>query len=205
MDEAAVGMRFEEAASLRDLLHTVEEMEQKQKMASAEGDDTDIYAFYAGRRWSRSTCSTCGTAGSLIAASSSGKTRSSSIPPNSSSLIKQIYLEQQYVPRVIHVPVDFEDREPLEEVLSEKRGRKVEIHTPQRGQKKAMLALVETNAKHSFDQRFRVLKPTSKAIAVALQDALNLSDEPRRIECFDIRISRAPTRSPAWWSGKTAG
>src|SRR5437763_1995563 len=47
MDEAAVGMRFEEAASLRDLLHTVEEMEQKQKMASAEGDDTDIYAFYA--------------------------------------------------------------------------------------------------------------------------------------------------------------
>jgi excinuclease ABC subunit C len=46
--------------------------------------------------------------------------------------------------------------------------------------------LVEKNAKHSFDQRFRVLKPTSKAIAEALQGALNLADPPRRIESFDI-------------------
>ena len=63
---------------------------------------------------------------------------------------------------------------------------KVEIQTPQRGQKKAMLSLVETNAKHSFDARFRVLKPSSKAIQEALQDALRLPEPPRRIECFDI-------------------
>ena len=84
------------------------------------------------------------------------------------------------------MPVDFEDREVLEELLSEKRGRKVEIHTPQRGQKKALLDLVETNAKHSFEQRFRVMKPSSKAIQEALQDALGLPDPPKRIECFDI-------------------
>jgi excinuclease ABC subunit C len=82
--------------------------------------------------------------------------------------------------------VDFEDREALEELLSEKRNRKVEIHTPQRGQKKAMLDLVETNAKHSFDARFRVLKPSSRAIQEAVQDALNLPEPPKRIECFDI-------------------
>src|SRR6202163_1006806 len=86
----------------------------------------------------------------------------------------------------MHVPVDFEDREPLEELLSERRGRKVEIQTPQRGQKKAMLELVESNAKYSFEQRFRVLKPSSKAIQEALQDALGLESAPRRIECFDI-------------------
>jgi len=103
-----------------------------------------------------------------------------------SSLLKQVYLDQPYVPGLIHVPVDFEDRQELEEVLSEKRGRKTEIHTPQRGQKKAMLALVETNARHSFDQRFRVLRPSSKAIQEALREALNLPDAPRRIECFDI-------------------
>ena len=57
----------------------------------------------------------------------------------------------------------------LEEFLSERRGRKVEIHTPQRGQKRAMIELVESNAKHSFDQRFRVLTPSSKAIQEALQ------------------------------------
>jgi excinuclease ABC subunit C len=62
----------------------------------------------------------------------------------------------------------------------------VEIHTPQRGQKKAMLDLVETNAKHSFDARFRVLKPSSRAIQEAVQDALNLPEPPKRIECFDI-------------------
>jgi excinuclease ABC subunit C len=62
----------------------------------------------------------------------------------------------------------------------------VEIQTPQRGQKKAMLELVESNAKHSFEQRFRVLKPSSLAIQTALQDALNLETAPQRIECFDI-------------------
>src|SRR5207237_9303329 len=96
------------------------------------------------------------------------------------------YLDQQYTPGLSDVPVDFEDREVLEEFLGEKRGRKVEIHTPQRGQKKAMLALVETNAKHSFHQRFRVMKPSSIAIQEALQDALTLPEPPKRIECFDI-------------------
>src|SRR5205085_10627649 len=85
-----------------------------------------------------------------------------------------------------HVPVEFEDLELLEELLSEKRNRRVEIRTPQRGQKKALLGMVQTNARHSFDARFRVLKPSSLAIQGALQDALNLPDAPSRIECFDI-------------------
>src|SRR5215831_5752342 len=187
MDEAARNMRFEEAASVRDLLHTVEELEQKQKMAAAEGDDTDIYGYYAEPP--------------LVAVNlfhlRNGRIvdrreffwedqDSFEAPELFSALLKQIYLEQQYVPRTVHIPVDFEDREPLEELLSEKRGRRVEIHTPQRGSKKAMLGLVETNAKNSFEQRFRVLKPTSRAISAALQDALNLAEAPRRIECFDI-------------------
>jgi len=90
------------------------------------------------------------------------------------------------LPKAIHVPLEFEDRELLEETLTERAGHKVEIHTPQRGQKRAFLDLVENNAKHSFEQRFRVLKPTSKAIGEALQNALNLPEEPRRIESFDV-------------------
>jgi len=88
------------------------------------------------------------------------------------------------------VPVDFEDRATLEELLAEKRsaprGGGVEIRTPQRGQKKALMDLVATNARHSFHARFRVLKPSSQAIQRALQDALNLPTAPTRIECFDI-------------------
>jgi len=187
MQQASDETRFEEAASLRDLVSTVEEMEERQKMAAAKGDDIDIFAAYAEPP---------------LVALNLFHLRNGQIvdrreffwedqhefdqPQFFSALIKQIYIDQQHIPSIIHVPVDFEDREALEELLSEKRGRKVEIHTPQRGQKKAMLNLVETNAKHSFDQRFRVMKPSSRAIEEALQDALGLPDAPKRIECFDI-------------------
>jgi excinuclease ABC subunit C len=187
METAAEEMRFEEAASLRDLLATVEEIEQRQKMAAAKGDDVDIFAVYAEPP---------------LVALNLFHLRNGQIvdrreffwedqhefdePQFFSSLIKQIYLDQQYIPGEIHVPVEFEDREALEELLSEKRNRKVEIRTPQRGQKKALLDLVQTNAKHSFDARFRVLKPSSRAIQEALQDALNLPSAPERIECFDV-------------------
>ncbi len=120
-------------------------------------------------------------------ASSSGKTRWSSIPAEFfEALLKQVYLNEPFIPGHIHVPADFEDRDELEEFLAERRGKKVEIATPQRGTKKALLALVETNAKHSFEQRFRVMRPSSLAIKEALQNALNLPEPPRRIECFDI-------------------
>jgi excinuclease ABC subunit C len=187
METASEDMRFEEAASLRDLLTTVEEIEERQKMAAAKGDDVDIFAVYAEPP---------------LVALNLFHLRNGQIvdrreffwedqlefdePQFFSSLLKQLYLDQQYIPAEIHVPVEFDDREALEELLSEKRNRRVEIRTPQRGQKKALLALVETNAKHSFDARFRVLKPSSRAIQEALQDALNLPDAPSRIECFDI-------------------
>ena len=187
MEAASEAMRFEEAASLRDLITTVEEIEERQKMAAAKGDDVDIFAVYAEPP---------------LVALNLFHLRNGQIvdrrelfwedqmdfdePTFFSSLLKQIYLDQQFIPAEIHVPVDFEDREALEEMLSEKRQRKVEIRTPQRGQKKALLGLVETNAKHSFDARFRILKPSSRAIQEALQDALNLPDAPARIECFDI-------------------
>ena len=187
MEGASADMRFEEAAGLRDLIATVEEIEERQKMAAAKGDDVDIFAIYAEPP---------------LVALNLFHLRNGQIvdrrelfwedqmeydePVFFSSLLKQIYLDQQFIPAEIHVPVEFEDREALEELLSELRHHKVEIRTPQRGQKKALLELVETNAKHSFDARFRVLKPSSRAIQEALQDALNLPGAPARIECFDI-------------------
>ncbi|MDP2998698.1 MAG: excinuclease ABC subunit UvrC, partial [Bryobacterales bacterium] len=187
MAEASAAERFEEAAGLRDLIATVEELDEKQKMAAADGEDTDILACYAEPP--------------LVAVNQFHLRRGRIVDRREffwedrldfdpaelfSSLIKQLYLDGRYIPGLIHVPLDFEDREALEEVLSERRGRAVEIHTPQRGQKKALLGLVETNARHSFDQRFRVLRPTSKQIQEALRDGLGLEEPPRRIECFDI-------------------
>ncbi len=101
------------------------------------------------------------------------------------SLLKQLYLDPPYVPKSIYTPVDFADRDTLAAALS-KRGRKVCIEVPQRGEKRSLLDLAGTNAKQSYDQRFRVMKPSERLIAEALEDALMLPETPTRIECFDI-------------------
>jgi excinuclease ABC subunit C len=187
MHAASKEMRFEEAAGLRNLITTVREVEEKQKMAAAEGDNADIFAYYAeppliavNLFHSRN--------GRVVDRREMFWEDQLEFDPAEffGALLKQVYLNQPYVPGHIHVPTDFDDRAELEEVLSEKRGRKVEIATPQRGAKRALLDLVSTNAKNSFAQRFRVLKPSSSAIQGAVQDALGLPSPPKRIECFDI-------------------
>jgi excinuclease ABC subunit C len=82
----------------------------------------------------------------------------------------------------------------------------VNIQTPQRGDKRSLLDLAGNNAKQSYDQRFRVMKPTTKAIQEALQDALGLPELPERIECFDIsHIQGAETVASmvVWEDGRT--
>ena len=184
---AAECLEFERAANLRDLLATVEEMEQRQKMDAPEGDDTDIFAYYAEPPLVAVNLFHLRN-GKIVDRREFFWEDQLTFDPGEmfSSLLMQIYLEQQYVPKIIHVPVEFEDLEVMEELLTEKRGYKVEIHTPQRGPKKAMLSLVEMNAKNSFETRFRVMKPSAKVAQEAMQEALDLPELPERIECFDI-------------------
>jgi excinuclease ABC subunit C len=187
MAAAAEKELYEQAASYRDLLRTMEDIEERQRIAAAQGDDTDVLAYHEE---------------APLVAANLFHLRGGRVVDRREfywedlaafnaeefvvSLLKQLYLEADYLPKAIHVPEEFEDRELLEEMLSERAGHRVEIFTPQRGQKRAMLDLVKNNAAHSFEQRFRVLKPTSKAIGEALQNALDLVEEPERIECFDI-------------------
>jgi excinuclease ABC subunit C len=103
-----------------------------------------------------------------------------------SSFLKQLYLDQPYLPDAIHVPVDFEDRDLLREFLSEKRGRAVSIEVPQGGAKHALVELVARNACHSFTRRFRVANPPAREKVEQLAEALELARAPRRIECFDV-------------------
>jgi excinuclease ABC subunit C len=187
MQDASQGERYEEAAGYRDLLNTLGEMDERQKIAAAEGDDTDVIGWYAeppqvavnlfhlrgGRVMDRRD---------FYWEDQEEFNPAEFLP----SLLKQLYLEANYLPRYIHTPIDFEDRALLEEVLTETAGHRVEILNPQRGQKHAFLELVEKNAQHSFLLRFRVLRPSSKAIAEALESALGLPETPKRIECFDI-------------------
>ena len=187
MATAAEKELYEQAAAYRDLLRTLEDIEERQRIASAQGDDTDVLAYYAEPPLVAANLFHL-RAGRVVDRREFYWEDLEEFHPAEfvPALLKQLYLEAEYLPKAIHVPEEFEDREVLEELLTERANHKVEIFTPQRGSKKAILDLVKSNAEHSFTQRFRVLKPNSKAIAEALQNALNLPEEPTRIESFDI-------------------
>jgi excinuclease ABC subunit C len=187
MKNASEGERFEEAAGYRDLLRTLAEMEERQKIAAASGDDTDVIAWYAEPPQVAVNLFHI-RGGRVVDRRDFYWENQEEFNPAEflPSLLKQLYLDTAYLPRCIHTPIDFEEREVLEEVLTEQAKHRVEISNPQRGKKHHFLELVEKNAQHSFVQRFRVLRPSSEAIADALQAALGMLEPPKRIESFDI-------------------
>jgi len=242
MEKAAQAQEYERAAKYRDLISTVEQLQEKQRIAAVEGDDADVFGYHyenemlavnlfhmrGGRVLDRREFfweelpeleSAIGHVGAGAPTRPAGRSQAVSEPngelwtgegghhsidlpgsrPDSfnpgeflSALLKQLYIGQPYVPRNIYVPIDFEDRDSLEDLLSDQlaagggRATRVNILVPQRGDKRSLIDLAGNNAKQSYDQRFRVMKPNAKAIQEALQDALGLPEIPRRIECFDI-------------------
>lgn len=193
MLEASGALEFERAAALRDLASTVEEVTEKQRVAAAEGRDIDFVGIHAesplvavnvfhvrnGRVVDRREFYW-----EDIAAYDASKFLGSLLP--------QLYLGTRQAPSSIKVPTHFEGLGALAELLSEKRGSKVEISVPQRGSGKALLDLVGTNAKQCFEQRFRIRKPAASKVMEAWYDALDLplpegaAKSGSRIECFDI-------------------
>ncbi|HUC30278.1 MAG TPA: excinuclease ABC subunit UvrC [Candidatus Acidoferrum sp.] len=272
MEQAAAAQEYERAARYRDLISTVEQLLERQRIAAAEGDDADVFGYHyengmlavnlfhmrggkmvdrreffweelpefaatpehdpsnthvgtgAPERPVEQASSAAladseadgGTVPSRASLVTDGRRRPSPHDPFHpgeffSALLKQLYIGQPYVPRNLYVPVDFEDREELEDLLSEQgadksiRPTRVHILVPQRGDKRSLIDLAGNNAKQSYDQRFRVLKPNARRIQEELQEALSLPDLPKRIECFDIsHIQGAETVASmvVWEDGK---
>jgi excinuclease ABC subunit C len=247
MGQAAASQEYERAARYRDLISTVEQLQERQRIAAAEGDDADVFGYHyengmlavnlfhmrggrvLDRReffWEELPQLTPENGGTAAPSSSSGQAPGSRVEPILpapaaadafnpgeffSTLLQQLYIGQPYVPRNLYVPVDFEDREALEDLLSDQAAgesahtARVHILVPQRGDKRSLIDLAGANAKQSYDQRFRVLKPNTKAIQEELQEALSLPELPKRIECFDIsHIQGAETVASmvVWEDGK---
>jgi len=257
MEQAAAAQEYERAARYRDLISTVEQLQERQRIAAAEGDDADVFGYHfengmlavnlfhmrAGKMvdrreffWedlpefamgepgsndsSTSDCHPSHSEGPMYSASRGTNVGRSATADNKahfhpgeffSALLKQLYIGQPYVPRNLYVPIDFEDREELEDLLSEQdtgggaRATRVHILVPQRGDKRSLIDLAGNNAKQSYDQRFRILKPNARKIQEELQEVIGLPDLPKRIECFDIsHIQGAETVASmvVWEDGK---
>lgn len=187
MVRAAQDERFEAAAKYRDLIQTVSQLGERQKVASARSEDIDIVGVHAEPPLAALNLFHMRNGRVVERREYFWEDLSDSETTEFlGAFLKQFYLNESSTPSQIFVPLDFEDRGLLEEILSERRGRQVEIITPQRGVKKQFVDLVARNAKLSFDQRFRTLTPSSKAISAALQEALDLESPPCHLECFDI-------------------
>jgi excinuclease ABC subunit C len=239
MEAAAENMQFELAARLRDQLITVSQAQDKQRIASSDDEDADVFGFHyesdmlavnlfhmrAGKIVDRRDLfwEELPELASMETTLAEDTEAEPQLDPNPvipapeieadgeesdqvsvlapmdelqpaefsaatffSALLKQMYLDQSYVPKHIYVPVDFPDRALLADALRERSGHKIEIAAPQRGDKRSLVDLVCQNAKQSYDQRFRVLQPSIRNMQEALQEALTLADPPERIECFDI-------------------
>ncbi len=208
MMEAALAEQYELAARYRDLIGTVHQLEEKQRIAKAESNDVDVFGYHfeqeclavnlfhirngkiVDRReffWEDlPDFSMAEDEEGDTAEAGNGEAGSFHAPSFFSALVKQLYIDQRYVPKTILVPVDFADREGLGDLLTAQTGQRIELAAPQRGDKRSLIDLAAQNAKQCYIQRFRVLEPSKKAIQEALADALMLPDLPERIECFDI-------------------
>jgi excinuclease ABC subunit C len=187
MEEASRSEQYEIAAHYRDAIDTMETLAERQKMAVMGYDDIDIFGYHH--------------EDNMVAVSVFHMRGGRVVDKRElfwedqdqfdageffQSVVKQYYVDALFIPVEIHVPVEFEDRELLEQWLSERRGRKVEVHTPQRGAKRELMELVHRNARLSFLQRFRAAMPSPATISKEIEEVLDLEKPPRRIECFDI-------------------
>ncbi|HEX4784100.1 MAG TPA: excinuclease ABC subunit UvrC [Candidatus Sulfotelmatobacter sp.] len=232
MEQAATAQEYERAARYRDLISTVEQLQERQRIAAAEGDDADVFGYHyengmiavnlfhmrGGKMVDRREFFWEDLPEFAIPEGSSHRDEAGNVSTGEfvpgeffSALLKQLYIGQPYVPRNLYVPVDFEDREALEDLLSEQsagegaRSTRVHLLVPQRGDKRSLIDLAGNNAKQSYDQRFRVLKPNAQKIQEELQEAMGLTELPKRIECFDIsHIQGAETVASmvVWEDGK---
>src|SRR5437870_5629039 len=225
MEEAAGAQEYEKAAKCRDLISTVEQLQEKQRIATVEGDDADVFGYHyengmlavnlfhmrggrvmdrreffweelpeLGSQWLNPGTTATNSASQGVSQNTSraslgmdgrgrpapreqstsddaGPLRDSFHPGEFiSALLKQLYIGQPYVPRNIYVPVDFEDREMLEELLSEQiasdggRGGGVHVFVPQHGEEGSVLDPPGHCVTQASRHRLRVVQSTNRCI-----------------------------------------
>ena len=185
MEQAAEDMRFEKAAELRDRLRSLERLAQKQKVVGSL-PDSDYVGYYKGAK------KACFVVLHYTDGEVAGKDYQMLVGGTDeeegellSSLLAQYYIGRSALPRQILLPIELPEQEGLEKILTEEAGRKVELHAPQRGEKRALLMLAQKNAYEEVERQTTREERQSKLMEL-LGKLLQLPQAPRRLEAFDI-------------------
>ncbi|MHC1683908.1 MAG: excinuclease ABC subunit UvrC [Clostridiaceae bacterium] len=189
MEKASLNLEFEKAAVLRDKILAFEKIIEKQKIITGRFEDEDfinlykdekdscvqVFSYREGKIWGREH----------FIIENSANDEDSEIVAN---FIKGFYGGTAFIPKTLFVP-SIEDKELLEEFLTLKRKTKAYIKTPQKGEKKEILELVQKNAKITLENfKFKMIKDkvSNEAILQELTELLDLEEVPSRIEAYDI-------------------
>ncbi len=190
MEAAADALDFEKAALLRDQLRAVEDIVEEQKTSSAGRADADVIAFASD---GNEACAQVFfiRSGSLVGKEGFALEGARHEEPGRiiASFVKQFYSSATHVPHEILLQTQPDDVEAIRSWLESKRGRRVNVVVPQRGEKKKLADMVARNAVQALEQMQAKWLADSGRIAVAMQELqqyLRLPALPRRIECYDI-------------------
>ena len=190
MGRAAENMEFEQAATYRDTIEAVQSVLEKQQVVSASNEEFDAIGLTI----------EAGIASVTILVIRNGKLIGDqhfflqNIEGREDSEVVSVFLRQHYegpvaIPREVLVPADLEDATAIQEWLSEKAGRLVDVRRPQRGDKVKSVELAQTNAAQALKEHLSynaTATQVNQSLLEDLQKHLKLDALPNRIECFDI-------------------
>jgi excinuclease ABC subunit C len=185
MHDASQALRFEEAGRIYRRIKAIERTIERQKVTSGQDRDQDVFGFFREADHVEIQRLTV-RGGKLLGGKSDLFT--GQISPEADileSYVNQYYAEGHEIPEEVLLPFELEGREGLADLLSERRGKRVSVLVPERGEKRALVAMANKNAELSFQGR-RDRQQSQQTILQQLQDRLHLRNFPRRIECFDM-------------------
>ncbi len=189
MKEASANLEFERAGQIRDRINSIQEILEKQKVSSSDGEDQDIIGFY---RKDDDACV-------VLMMIRGGKmqdqehfflngTETSTPVEILTAFVEQYYHDASFIPKTILLQNEVEMPEAIEQWLSAKRGSAVTLHVPQKGKKLDMIELAEKNAMSILerDKAIKLFNKDDNPALIGLRDLLSLPRQPNRIDCFDI-------------------
>jgi excinuclease ABC subunit C len=185
MQHAADKLRFEDAARLRDQIRAIEKTQERQQVVSHWGGDQDVFGLY--REGGFIEAQVLFVRQGKLTGNQAYSFEDFEFPDEevAEALLTQFYQGDRYIPDEILLPVELEDAQARTEYLSERRGKRVEVLRPQRGDKARLLEMAMQNAAQSFRERQDAGRKRER-MSEELQRKLHLRNAPKRIECFDI-------------------